>query len=82
MKRNLISTTQRFCIARKGFLVVDGTHDTQLRVHRGKVWLTQDGDRRDVVLGPAESIRLARKKRALVQGLAETELSLTYIPKE
>lgn len=78
MKRKLISATHRFCIARKGFVVVDGTRTAELRVHRGRVWLTQEGDRRDVVLGPTETIRLERNGRALVEGLADTEVSLTY----
>ena len=76
MKRNLIAATHRFCLARKDVVGLDGTHNTELRVHRGQVWLTQEDDVRDHVLGPGDAFRLDRKGHAVVQVLADAEISL------
>jgi hypothetical protein len=54
-------------------------HDGQGRgiaVFRGQVWITQDGDVRDVVLGAGESFTFDRPGLAIVQALADTSVLL------
>lgn len=46
-------------------------------VERGTAWLTQDGDRRDVVLEAGGSFRLDRDGIAVVSALAAAELTVT-----
>ena len=46
-------------------------------VERGTAWLTQDGDRRDVVLEGGGSFRLDREGAAVVAALAAAELTVT-----
>lgn len=43
-------------------------------VFHGWVWITQDGDARDVVLGPGESFTLDRPGVALAQALRDSSL--------
>jgi Protein of unknown function (DUF2917) len=47
-----------------------------VQVARGKVWLTEERDRRDIVLGPDQSYRLERRGLALVYALEPVALSL------
>jgi hypothetical protein len=46
-------------------------------VDRGTAWLTQDGDRRDIVLGAGGSFRLDRRGVAVVSGFTTAELTVT-----
>lgn len=57
-------------------LGIDDGRGMRLQVAAGKVWLTQHGDRRDVVLGPGERFVIERAGRTLVQALDEAQLSL------
>ncbi len=42
-----------------------------MRVARGRVWLTRDGDARDYVLNPGDSMVLEASGRVVIFGLAE-----------
>ena len=42
----------------------------------GALWVTQDGDRRDVVLAPGEAFDFDRKGDALVSALADSRYLL------
>ena len=43
----------------------------------GCVWITMDGDRRDIVLGPGQSWTVERNGRTLVQAEAPTTLRIS-----
>jgi hypothetical protein len=47
---------------------------------RGCIWLTQDGDPRDVVLAGGQAHRVDRRGRVIVTALADSEIALTVSP--
>ncbi len=62
--------------ARDGLLGIDDGRGLRLRVAAGTVWLTQQGDGRDVVLREGESFVIERPGRTVVQALDPAELAL------
>jgi hypothetical protein len=48
-----------------------------VRVTRGQVWLTRDGDRTDHVLGAGEAMKLEANGYVVVYGLTESSLQIT-----
>jgi hypothetical protein len=63
---------------RRGDLVcIRNGSGATIAVERGTAWLTQDGDRRDVVLEAGGSFRLDREGVAVVSALAAAELTVT-----
>jgi Protein of unknown function (DUF2917) len=63
-------------LARDGLLGIDDGRGLRLRVDAGSVWLTQQGDGRDVVLHEGESFVIDRPGRTVVQALGPAELAL------
>ena len=63
-------------LARDGLLGIDDGRGLRLRVASGTVWLTQQGDGRDVVLHEGESFVIDRPGRTVVQALGPSELAL------
>jgi len=63
-------------LARGGQLrIVDG-RGLLIHVWRGSLWITQERDRRDIVLEAGDSFRLDRNGVALVKAWDDTVLSL------
>ena len=56
--------------------IVDG-RDLLIHVWQGSLWITQENDRRDVVLEAGQSFRLDRKGTALVKCWDDAVLALT-----
>jgi hypothetical protein len=81
MRRKLLHELHGFHFARRDVVALEGTPGTQLRVRRGRVWLTQEGDARDILLGAGESFRLDRPGRAVVEVLLDCEISLLSPPR-
>jgi len=50
---------------------VAGRRGMTLRIARGRVWITRDGDIRDYVLSAGESMELAAGGRVVLFGLTE-----------
>jgi hypothetical protein len=63
-------------LARDGLLGIDDGRGLRLRVASGAVWLTQQGEGRDVVLREGESFVIDRPGRTVVQALDPAELAL------
>lgn len=47
-----------------------------VQVWQGEVWITQEGDARDIVLGRGESFRIDRPGRVLVQAVTRSSVAL------
>ena len=63
------------CMKPKQLLRVHGGAGNEIVCHSGSVWLTQEGDPRDIVLGAGETFVLERRGQALVQALEQSALS-------
>ena len=77
MRTHVTTEIHGFRLARKDVVSLEGRAGIELRVHRGLVWLTQHDDTRDIVVQPGASFRLDREGRAVLEALADTEISLT-----
>jgi len=69
LEHTSINMTERDTIT-----VVDGK-GARVAVQRGKVWLTQEHDTRDVLLRTGESFTLDRDGTAIVEALADAEVN-------
>lgn len=68
---------RRITIRRGDVVRVRNGSGALVTVDRGTAWLTQDGDRRDVVLEAGGSFRLDRGGVALVSAFMPAELTVT-----
>ncbi len=58
-------------------------HDAEgleIRVSRGIVWITQDGDIRDIVVKAGQSFRLDRGGKAFLEVLQDAEIAMVHRP--
>jgi hypothetical protein len=49
---------------------------TRIAARTGRVWITQEGDRRDHIVGPGETLVVARPGRTVVQALQSARIAL------
>jgi hypothetical protein len=68
---------RRINIRRGDLVCIRNGSGVTVTVGRGTAWLTQDGDRRDVVLEAGGSFRLDRGGVAAVSALAAAEITVT-----
>jgi hypothetical protein len=64
-------------LARGRLMSIPDGREKVIYVWRGLVWVTQQGDERDVLLGPGEWFQLDREGTAIVQALERSSLTLT-----
>lgn len=62
-------------MAKDQFLALPAA-DMKVVCLEGELWLTRDGDIKDYILGPGESLALARRDRGAVQALRASRLRL------
>jgi hypothetical protein len=55
-------------------LLLEDIRGTTLRITRGQVWITQEGDSRDIVLGPGEAWTVDRDGLTIVEAQGDTTL--------
>ena len=67
----------RIALATDQFLKLEGARGARIATCRGSVWITQDGDSRDIVLGPRESFVLDSAGPSIVQALEPVDLAIT-----
>ena len=66
-------------VAAASLVALSYTHDDAagiVRVRRGNVWLTEEGDSRDHFLGAGQEFRITRRGTALISALEASVLSL------
>jgi len=73
---NLELDQDGLCLKRSQLLKVRGGSGHNIVCHSGSVWVTQDRDQRDIVLGAGESFALDRDGLALVQALEQSAISI------
>jgi hypothetical protein len=62
-------------------LRLDNPRDLQVRVESGTLWITQQHDRRDVMLGAGETFRFDRKGVALLSACGQvTHIRVSIAP--
>jgi hypothetical protein len=66
----------RIALATDQFLKLEGARGARIATFSGSVWITQDGDSRDIVLGPRESFVLDSSGPSIVQALEPVELAI------
>jgi len=66
----------RFVLATDQFIKLEGAVGVRISSRRGSVWITQDGDIRDVVLEPGEAFVIERAGPSIVQALEPAELAI------
>jgi len=63
------------CMKRRQILNVRGGVGHVIACHSGSIWVTQEGELRDIVLGAGESFAFERKGPVLVQALEQSAIS-------
>jgi hypothetical protein len=61
-------------------MTLDDACGTRITTRIGTVWVTEEGDSRDHVVGPGEAFVLTRNGRTLVQALKSSWISLVDGP--
>ena len=74
---NIRLSQSEFCLSKRQTLSLIGGAGVRIDAHAGTVWVTQDNDRRDVVLSPGESFTLDGPGRAIVQAFEPSRVSLS-----
>lgn len=67
-------------LQRRQVFSLQGRTGQRLDVRSGEVWITQDGDPRDLVLGPHECFTLDRTGRVLVSAVRDASFAFRAEP--
>ena len=57
-------------------ITLDDAEGVRITSRRGTVWVTEEGDDRDHVIGPGDAFTVARPGRTIVQALQDAWVSL------
>lgn len=66
----------RIVLAEDQFLKLEGAVGARISSRRGSVWITQDGDIRDIVLERGDTFVIEREGPSIVQALEPAELAI------
>lgn len=58
----------------------DDARGLSIRAHEGTVWITEEGEPRDFVIGPGEAFVVTRPGRTLVQAMVAARVGLRHCP--
>ena len=70
----------RIDLQRGEFLRLNRSAGKTITAHAGSVWITEEDNPSDVVLGPGESFTLARPGLALVEAFGDASISFAPPP--
>ena len=65
-----------FSLAAGEVLTLDNAPGTRILARLGTVWVTEEGDNRDHIVGPGDSLVVARAGRTVIQALKAAWVSL------
>jgi hypothetical protein len=65
---------KELCLASNEIRALANPQGVTVECLKGCIWITIDGDPRDVVLGTGQSLTLARDKRTLIMALEPTHI--------
>lgn len=77
---NIDMTRSTIHLARDGLISIRGAQDTRIFCQSGSLWLTLEGDIRDVVLEPGESHAIGNGGLAVITALRPSVALLTQEP--
>ena len=67
---------QTLSLANEGLLAIRDGQATRIRVHEGTLWITEEGESKDTVLGSGESYTLRHGGLAVLTALGASRISL------
>ena len=73
-----ITQETRFELARREIVTLTDAHEHTLTCSAGEVWITVDGERRDIILGPGESCRIERAAPVVVSATRPAVLTVAH----
>ncbi len=63
-------------LARDGLLALRDAQGTQILCHEGAIWVTQEGDIRDIVIGPGDALTVHAPGLTVVTAVQPSALTL------
>lgn len=63
-------------LARDGLLALRDAQGTQLLCHEGAIWVTQEGDIRDIIIGPGDALTVRAPGLTVVTAVQPSTLTL------
>ncbi len=73
---NIRLNTTPVCLVKNQTLSVTDAKGSLINCHRGALWITQDNDRRDIVLMSGESFTFDRDGQAIVSAMDDSSVEL------
>lgn len=67
-----------FELAKRELVVLSDARDHELTCVSGELWITLDGDRRDIILGPGASFRAETRAPIVVSAVAAATLNVRH----
>jgi len=69
-------TCSTFTLAPAGVLAVENGIGTRIVCRSGNLWITQEGDVRDTIIGPADVLTIRKPGRTVITALDASSLTL------
>jgi hypothetical protein len=76
---NIRLRTAPICLPQGQAALLDDARGARVHCRAGSVWVTQEGDRRDVVLEPGDSILIERDGMAVVSALRDASIDVQEV---
>jgi hypothetical protein len=73
-----IRQVQRLELGLRELVIIDDARGQQLSCESGELWITQDGDRRDIIVPAGKSWRIDRAGPLVVSALKPAVATLTH----